>query len=140
MAINVSILAAATKAFRDSGAEAKGIKLLFEAPFQSPEDIYKLLAIGADAVGITPLPPKGSDIMDSARSVSSFLSNLSSELENISLAAACTPFSASKETLRATTYDMASITGLNKYFSNPYQNPSPLDSSKRLAPLRTMIS
>jgi glutamate synthase domain-containing protein 2 len=133
----IGAIGAARRAFRLTGARDKGIKLLITGGVRDASDIFKLLALGADAVGLDLPPlvalgcrgcfercPKGDcpaglsttspslDYEEGARKISNLIRAIEDELKIlIALAGHHTIDDLGPDDLRALTYDAAAISG-----------------------------
>lgn len=101
----------AIDAFKDSNAEKKGVKLFVVAPVRDAEDVLKLRALGADAVGF--------DICEFVQNVKDkeglvdYLNTLEEELRRKMLFYGVNELSSlGEDGLRALDYNTAAISGL----------------------------
>lgn len=133
----IGAIGAARRAFRLTGARDKGVKLLVSGGVRDASDVFKLLALGADAVGLDIAPlvalgcrgcfwrcPKGDcpagltsssssiDHEEGARKISNLIRAFEDELKVlVALSGHHTIDDLGPDDLRALTYDAAAISG-----------------------------
>jgi len=136
----LSCMGPALKAFEETSAREKGVKLLVKGDFRTSHDIYKALALGADAVGLTlpallaistnlskPLLPeecveamamksdtcKDLDWKVAGKSLTNYLDSLKLDLKHlIYLSGHSRVRELSDEDIAAITYNAAAVTGV----------------------------
>jgi len=107
---------AAVRAFVDGMAKQKGVKLMVSGDFRTPLDIFKVLALGADCVGVTGAVHVLCDIAERKKlhnTAFNYLQGCTRALANLIKYTGHTSVSeVSDEDIRALTYDTAAITGI----------------------------
>ncbi len=138
--VSLAAISPAVKALKDTRADKRGVKLLVSGTFRNGADIFKALALGANAValgktaeiaiGCTQCGNCNSnscmagigttdtehetkfDWVDAGKKLTNFLNTLNKELKLLMVLTGCkTLADISKDCLRALDYDMAAITG-----------------------------
>ncbi|MFA5772517.1 MAG: FMN-binding glutamate synthase family protein [Thermoplasmata archaeon] len=137
----LGVFVPAQKAFKETGAKEKGVKLLISGEFMDGGDVYKAVALGGDAVGLSTASRIAigcnacglCDTNDCEKGIATnnanlesklnwekagenlrnFLSATSEELNILTALSGCNDIrELDAENLRATTYDVAAITGI----------------------------
>jgi methylamine---glutamate N-methyltransferase subunit C len=116
----LGIFQPALKAFKETNAKEEHIRLLVSHAFLSSGEIFKTLALGADGVCLNSRGPGqevfsigNGDWKSKGDSVARGLKRLKDELDRLfAITAVASRSQLTPESIRATTYDSASITGL----------------------------
>lgn len=131
----VAIFAPARRALEETGAKERGVKLLVSGGMTDGAEVFKALALGADAVGVpegamiairleeggggahlgtaAPGPAPELDWRLAGRSLANYLQALTDEVRVLTAATGHTSTAAlGPEDLRALTYNAAALTGL----------------------------